>query len=155
MYLTFTQEADEPPDEVAAVVAEGGFGQGDSPEAVARCGALVLGPETGGLLRPLLPGQGARCPAVRRVRLRRFNPAGVRHVLQHTTTRGVTGFTGGAEKPGALENTPPPAARHPPGTARGKGAVFGVSPGAPPPPLLQKLIIQVQKYRVGNQVTTL
>lgn len=80
--VTFTQEADEPPDEVAAAVAEGGFGQGDPPQAVARCGALVPGPDTGGLLRPLLPAQGARCPAVRRVRVRRCGPAGVGHVLR-------------------------------------------------------------------------
>lgn len=74
--LTFTQEADEPPDEVAAAVAEGGFGQRDFLHAVARCGALVPAPEPGGLLRPLLYGQGARCRAVRRC-----GPARVSHVL--------------------------------------------------------------------------
>lgn len=67
--LTFTQEADEPPDEVAAAVAEGGFGQGDFLQAVARCDALILGLKTGA--RFLLQGQGARCPAVRGVRVRR------------------------------------------------------------------------------------
>lgn len=81
--LTFTQEADEPPDEVAAAVAVRGFGQGDFLEAVARCGALVLGPESGRLLRPLLHGRRARCPAVRGVRVRRSGPAGVGHISPH------------------------------------------------------------------------
>lgn len=80
--LTFTQEADEPPDEVAAAVAEGGFGQGDFLHAVARCGALVPAPEPGGLLRPLLYGQGARCRAVRRC-----GPARVSHVLLSDRTQ--------------------------------------------------------------------
>lgn len=82
----FTQEANEPPDEVAAAVAKGGLGQGNFLEAVARCGALVLGPETGGLLSPLLLAQRAPCPAVRGVRVRWSGPAGVRHVLLHTPT---------------------------------------------------------------------
>lgn len=84
--LTFTEEAYETPDEVAAAVAEGGLGQGDFLEAVARCIALVLRPDTRGLLRPFLPGQRARCPAVRGVRVRRSGPAGVGHVLQHTNS---------------------------------------------------------------------
>lgn len=92
--LTFTQEPDQAPDEVAAAVAEGGLGQGDPPEAVTRSGALVLVPGTRGLLAPLLRGHGARCPAVRRVELRRTGPARLGHVLpqnplqQHGTRRG-------------------------------------------------------------------
>lgn len=70
--LTFTQEADEPPDEVAAAVAEGGFGQGDFLQAVARCDALIPGLGTGARLRLLLQGQGACCPPVGGVRVRRF-----------------------------------------------------------------------------------
>lgn len=36
--VTFAQEADQPPYEVAAVVAEGGLSQGHPPEAVSRSG---------------------------------------------------------------------------------------------------------------------
>lgn len=140
--LTFTQETDDPPDEVAAAVAEGGFGQGDFLEAVTRCRALVLGPEPGGLLRPLLHGLRTRSPAVRGVRVRRSAPAGVGHVLPHklnekrATTRGMTGFTSDAQRRISRKCSSSGCATshrvgHS-GAARSQGAVLGVAPGAVP-----------------------
>ena len=70
LVLTFTQEAHEAPDEVAAAVAEGGLGQRDPPEAVPRCGAVGPGPEPRGLLPPLPHGQRALRAAGRGLGLR-------------------------------------------------------------------------------------
>lgn len=75
----------------------------------------------------------------------------------NSDSTGETGFPYGAEKPRALENIPPPEVRHPtgPDTAAQPGDRAPCSvciPQLPPP---QKLITQVQKYRVGHQVTTL
>lgn len=157
--LTFTQEADEPPDEVAAAVAEGGLGQGHFLHAVARCGALVLVPGTGGLLRPLLQRQGAACPAVRDVRVRRCGPTAVSHALLSdlTQTQSTRRLTYAGEKPASLGNIPPPAVRHPtrPDSAAQPGerstcsvCVLELSP-------LQKLINQIRIYRLVNQGTSL
>lgn len=150
----FTQEAEEPPHEVAAAVAEGGFGQGDSLEAVARCGALVLVPEPGGLLRPLLHRQRARSPAVSGVRVRRSGPAAVGHVFTHKVTTGGKAHWEGLRYRKAWISrkcsTPSGDTSHRAGhsgAARRKGAVFGTSAELP---LLRKLITQVLKYRVGH-----
>lgn len=79
------------------------------------------------------------------------------------TTHKLTDNTGNDEvhfwwrKAGSLENIPPPVVRHPtgPDTAAQPGerapcsvCVLELSP-------LQRLIIQIQMYRLGNQVTTL
>lgn len=66
---TFTQEAHQPPDEVAAAVAEGGSGQGDFLQAVTQHGSL--GPGLGGYraASPAVGGSQVRCL-----------PAGLGHV---------------------------------------------------------------------------
>lgn len=71
--LTFAQEADETPDEVAAAVAEGRLGEGDFLEAVAHRG----------LLRPPFLGSRTRSPAVGGVGVRRAGPGRLGHVRKH------------------------------------------------------------------------
>lgn len=108
--LTFAQETDQAPDEVAAAVAEGGFGQGDFPQAVTRRGALILGPESRGL-RPPIQRRGGRCPAVCRVQLHRCAPACVCHVRRTQVLS--AGYGEAYWEPGRLERSPPPGRRHP------------------------------------------
>lgn len=44
LYCTFAEKPDKPPDEVTAVMTEGGFGEGHFPKAVSRSVDLVLCP---------------------------------------------------------------------------------------------------------------
>lgn len=129
--LTFTQEADEAPHEVTAAVAEGGFGQGDSLEAVARRRALVLGPEPGRLLRPLLHRQRARSPAaVGHVHTQSLRQAGEtqREGLRHGKARISRKYS----TPSGEHPTGPDTAAQPGERALRSVGVF---------PLLPKLII--------------
>lgn len=63
-HLTFTNKPDNPPYEVAAVMTEGRFGQGDFPIAVSGRVNRVPRLRTGRLLRLFPPGSGARARAV-------------------------------------------------------------------------------------------
>lgn len=63
-HLTFTNKPNNPPYEVAAVMAEGRFGQGHFPKAVSGSVDRVPRLWTGRLLRLFPPGSGARARAV-------------------------------------------------------------------------------------------
>lgn len=59
LYFTFTEKPDKSPDEVTAVMTEGGFGKGHFPKAVSRSVDLVLCPGARRLLCLFPPGMGA------------------------------------------------------------------------------------------------
>lgn len=83
---TFTQEAHQPPDEVAAAVAEGGSGQGHFLQAVTQRGAPAPGP-------PAFSGHRASCPAVGGIQVR-CDPDGLSHALHARSSPEGTGPLG-------------------------------------------------------------
>lgn len=75
-HLTFTKKPNNPPYEVAAVMAEGRFGQGHFPKAVPGSADTVPRLWTRRLLRLFPPGSGARARAVA------LHPTAVCHLCQ-------------------------------------------------------------------------
>lgn len=80
---TFTQEAHQPPDEVAAAMAEGRSGQGHFLQAVTQRRAAATPP-------PAFSGHGASCPAVGGIQVRCV-PAELSHVPHTRSSQGGTG----------------------------------------------------------------